>query len=466
MMKELIRAGAPIVFLLAVVPLARAQNRIDLAQQSRHPDFSGASSTKPLKTGATIPPTCSVGEMFFYTSAPAGQNVYLCAATNTWSQTLGSGGGAGTASQLADLAVNNSGAVQTLGAGCGGGTPCHIRIGPATFTMTLPVTLTISGTTATGTVFWYLTSGQTLVAGHNSAATLTCSVGCAVATGVTSFPPDSVPLWQTTFTSNVWDAINPATMDVRSVYSRDVIVPGNGIMSLSNPSTGVQTLSTDPTMVPRYFAGSGSPATSCMAGRDFYTDTTNLNLYFCDAVNTWKQANAGSRTDVQDFMLTGGNTGSAEVVTAGDSSNAGLGVSATGPNSIAYKIGLVALNVNDWAMVTKKASSTWNAAAGTVDISLVVTNIDGAPAAGSWNLNFYVGCAATGSAFTYGTATAVTATPVSSGFSTITAAGLNLPANCAAGKPMQFWVQRIADTGGTTGVRASASVMEVVIRGN
>jgi hypothetical protein len=31
---------------------------------------------------------------------------------------------------------------------------------------------------------------------------------------------------------------------------------------------------------------------------------------------------------------------------------------------------------------------------------------------------------------------------------------------------MQFWVQRIADTGGTTGVRASASVMEVVIRGN
>ncbi len=468
--KQFRRTGVSIV-LLAVAPLALAQTQIDLASQSRHVDFSGAISTTPSKVGATIPSACTVGEVFFNTSAPAGQNLYLCTAANTWSQNSGSGSGsgAGIASQLADFAVSNSGAVQTLGAGCSSSTPCHIRIGPSVFTMTAPVPLTISGASTSDTVFWYLTSLLTLAAGHSSAATLTCPAGCTVVTGVTSFPPDSVPLWQTTFTANVWNPINPATMDMRAVYSRDIIAAGTGIMSLSNPSTGIQTLSTDPTLVPRYFTASGPPSSTCTAGRDFYTDTTNLNLYFCDAANTWKQANGGgasSRTDVQDFTLTGGSTGSAIVVTAGDSNDAGFGASATGPNSIAYKIGLIVLNVNDWAMVAKKASSTWSAAAGTVDISLVATNIDGAPSAGSWNLNFYVGCAATASAFTYGTATTVTATPMSAGFSTFTATGLNLPASCAAGKPMQFWVQRIADTGGTTGVRVSASTLEVVIRGN
>jgi hypothetical protein len=169
-----------------------------------------------------------------------------------------------------------------------------MRIGTALFTMTAPVTLTLSGTSNNGTVFWYLSSSQTLTAGQSSATTMTCSSGCSVVTGIVAFPPDSTPLWQTTFTANVWDPINLATMDKRAIYSRDVIAAGSGVMSASNPSTGVQTLSTDPTQVPRYFTGSGAPSTNCMAGRDFYTDTSGLTLYFCDAANTWKQASGGS----------------------------------------------------------------------------------------------------------------------------------------------------------------------------
>jgi len=56
-------------------------------------DVSGAATTKPLKAGTVIPATCGVGEMFFKTDATAGANVYLCTATNTWTQIAGGAGG-------------------------------------------------------------------------------------------------------------------------------------------------------------------------------------------------------------------------------------------------------------------------------------------------------------------------------------------------------------------------------------
>jgi hypothetical protein len=40
----------------------------------------------------SIPGTCTVGELYFATDATAGQNIYQCAATNTWTQQLNSGG--------------------------------------------------------------------------------------------------------------------------------------------------------------------------------------------------------------------------------------------------------------------------------------------------------------------------------------------------------------------------------------
>lgn len=64
--------------------LTWAQTQIDLRTQSRNVDFSGAASTKPAQTGATLPATCAVGQMFFKTGAAAGSNVYGCTAANTW----------------------------------------------------------------------------------------------------------------------------------------------------------------------------------------------------------------------------------------------------------------------------------------------------------------------------------------------------------------------------------------------
>jgi len=217
-------------------------------------------------------------------SPTTGTGVISCP-TCTTSATL-------AATSLIDFNVSNtSGTVQAIGALCSATLPCQIRVGSVVvLTLTSGATVTISGTSSNDTVYWYELN-SILYVGMNGAETLTCS-GCTIASGITAFPADSVPLWTTTIHSNVWDTITKA-MDQRSIYSRNVIVAGQGIASTPSAISGAQTLTTDPVTVPRYFTGSGAPSGNCTAGRDFYTDTTGLNLYFCDATNTWKQANGG-----------------------------------------------------------------------------------------------------------------------------------------------------------------------------
>jgi hypothetical protein len=70
--------------------LTYGQTMIDLRTQSKSVDFSGAVSTTPFKSGTALPSTCTVGEMFYLTSAAPGANVYGCASLNAWS--LESGG--------------------------------------------------------------------------------------------------------------------------------------------------------------------------------------------------------------------------------------------------------------------------------------------------------------------------------------------------------------------------------------
>src|SRR5437879_4605809 len=82
--------------LAIVVPLgALAQTQVDLHKQSKSIDFTTASYTRPIKTGPALPATCSVGDLFFNTSAGAGVNVFGCVGVNTWALQSG-GGGQGT----------------------------------------------------------------------------------------------------------------------------------------------------------------------------------------------------------------------------------------------------------------------------------------------------------------------------------------------------------------------------------
>lgn len=70
--------------------------------------FGSAASTQPAKKGtvAALPASCTQGEVYFATNATAGQNLYYCTATNTWTQQLNSGGGAPTGAQYVTLATD------------------------------------------------------------------------------------------------------------------------------------------------------------------------------------------------------------------------------------------------------------------------------------------------------------------------------------------------------------------------
>lgn len=80
MRSRVVRLG----LLAAVWNCAFAQTAVDLRSQARNVDFSGANYTKPFKAGSILPVSCSVGESFFKTDAPAGSNLYLCTSQNTW----------------------------------------------------------------------------------------------------------------------------------------------------------------------------------------------------------------------------------------------------------------------------------------------------------------------------------------------------------------------------------------------
>lgn len=55
-------------------------------------NFTGSTSTAPMKTGTALPASCTIGQAFFKTDATAGQNIYLCTAADTWTQVQGGGG--------------------------------------------------------------------------------------------------------------------------------------------------------------------------------------------------------------------------------------------------------------------------------------------------------------------------------------------------------------------------------------
>jgi hypothetical protein len=73
-----------------------AQTRLDLRSQIKSADLSSVGATKPAQTGAVLPSTCGVGEVYFLTGAPAGTNLMVCAAANQWTISGDATGGAPT----------------------------------------------------------------------------------------------------------------------------------------------------------------------------------------------------------------------------------------------------------------------------------------------------------------------------------------------------------------------------------
>ncbi|HTA68754.1 MAG TPA: hypothetical protein VK776_10775 [Bryobacteraceae bacterium] len=93
------------ILVLLVLSQGYGQTLVDLRTQTKSVDFTGANTTKPFKSGTTLPVTCSIGEAFFKTNASAGANLYSCTALNAWTLEAGTPGPAGPQGPPMNVAV-------------------------------------------------------------------------------------------------------------------------------------------------------------------------------------------------------------------------------------------------------------------------------------------------------------------------------------------------------------------------
>jgi hypothetical protein len=280
-------------------PLAQqsfSQTTVNLPYQSKSPDFSTFSFTRPITVGTTLPSTCQVGQLFFNSAATAGQNLYACTATNVWTLEAGSSGSGGTggsggsgsgasfAAQLGDFSTTLSSGTLTIGAGCSSSTPCNVRVGNTVYSFKNSATVTASGSTS-GLIFLYVDNAGNLTAG--SVATLSCT-NCVYVSGITAFPVGSIPLATWTVTSgNIGSA---SAIDYRAFLSTKALISGSGILISEN--AGVSTVSIDPSIASTFVATPPTTSASSCTPGNFSVDTNYY--YFCIASNTWKRIAWGS----------------------------------------------------------------------------------------------------------------------------------------------------------------------------
>jgi hypothetical protein len=209
--------GARVALLLlpcmaGMAPVVMAQNptTLNLGTQSRNADFSAMPFTRPVSVGASLPATCSVGQLFFNSAAAAGNNLYACAAINTWNP-LGAGftsplavanGGTGTATPGlvagSNVTIAGSWPNQTINSPGGGGTSGNATsIQGTNVSAGAPVnnqTLVFSGTTAAYVPTSIYTLGNGLGTASVGATNLQVNISMAVravtAVGDTVQPTD------------------------------------------------------------------------------------------------------------------------------------------------------------------------------------------------------------------------------------------------------------------------------------
>jgi len=191
------------------------QTKVDLASQSKNVDFSQASSVRPFPTGAILPATCSVGQMFFLTGSSVA--VQECVALNTWTPVQSSSGNA-------SLDVEEANATQlTIGSHCSISTPCIFRIGSVVYSVTAPATATLTG--GGGLAYIYLDDNGNIVVGVSSSS-VTCA-GCLVVAATTQYPIGCIPLETWNATNGTWDSTG--SNDVALLSAQSALNAGSNV---------------------------------------------------------------------------------------------------------------------------------------------------------------------------------------------------------------------------------------------
>ncbi|MFL6351672.1 MAG: hypothetical protein ACJ74Z_07455 [Bryobacteraceae bacterium] len=279
------RFGITAVFLVAGQALGQtsAGTSVDLRGQGRNPDFSKFVFTRPMTVGAVLPASCQLGQFYFNSAASAGANVFACTAPNAWTLESGSGAsnGAGAimAAQLGDFAAVLANGTLSVGVGCSVTNPCNARLGNTVYNFRTSAVVTPAGSSS-GLVLLYIDGAGNLTAG--STVPLTCQQ-CVYASGVTSFPANSIPLFTWTLTSGGFDAAGAT--DFRALLSSKNLLSGRGIVMSENG--GTSTIAVDTSVIAtQVFTPPATSSDACSAGQFSWDDNY---YYLCTGSNTWKR---------------------------------------------------------------------------------------------------------------------------------------------------------------------------------
>ncbi len=265
------------------------QTQVDLHTQSKDVDFSTALLTRPAKLNAGQPATCSVGEMYFDTSAAAGTNVFACTSANTWTS---------VGRRIPSSTLANLPATCTVGdlyyvtdASFSGG-------GWNLFTCSAPNTFSQAGVQADGTGYITVTCAQpsTCLVGPNLSV-LPTLVGPNMFVGSSDFSGAS----KTAMFRLAASA--PATCDAGAHETYyDTVNNTINLCTSSNTWTAVATLGSSNAWVgANDFSGASktamfrlaasAPATCDATAHEAYYDTTTNSVNVCSSTNTWTPVN-------------------------------------------------------------------------------------------------------------------------------------------------------------------------------
>ena len=263
--------------LLAAMPGAFAQTRVDVGNQSRN--FR-------LPTGSMLPDTCIVGQLFFLTAAPGGVN--QCVAANTWAtiQNISGSGNVG-ASGTGSVAIQPTSATQlSVGSNCSIATPCLYRIGSSVYSLLAPATVTVTG--GGGVVLIYIdqNGGVTVGVSATGSPGVTCS-GCLVLSSITQYPLGVIPLGAWNATNGSWDA--SGTNSTATLSAGPAVLGGSNISVTQTGSnvtisyTGIDGSGTAPSPI-----GTFNPVDATQ----FYVNHLALSTGFNRGAEGWDYSDA------------------------------------------------------------------------------------------------------------------------------------------------------------------------------
>lgn len=149
-------------------------------------DASGAASTAPAKTGTSLPGTCIVGDLYFKSDATAGQMVYECSASNTWTQETGGGGGTSSVFDGSTASTIAASATPTFDlANTSSKSPVRFEVAPISLNVTGPTFLNKRAGAKFSIVWTQIAAAATVV--YGGAAANTCTINASNGISTTQF---------------------------------------------------------------------------------------------------------------------------------------------------------------------------------------------------------------------------------------------------------------------------------------